>query len=142
MLQRSIRVAHIPSWWHEALKRFIQYLAVPLAAVPAGIVYLLLLRILSQPLAFAVALPLGLVLAYYAWTFLDRRITFATKPSSAPLFVSATTVQFISSSEPTFGLAGCVMLVLVSLPPTPLEPKTYATQDRSIAATNVLTKKV
>jgi hypothetical protein len=71
----------VPSWLRELLKRFIQYLAVPLASIPAGIVYLVLLRIMAQPAALAITLPLGVALAYCAWAFLDKRISFASKPT-------------------------------------------------------------
>jgi len=69
----------IPSWLRDALKRFIKYLAVPLVSIPAGIAYLVLLRIIPQPLALAVTLPLGLLMVYFAWAkleFLTRVLGF------------------------------------------------------------------
>jgi hypothetical protein len=66
----------IQFWLHRWLKRLSQYIGVMVAAIPAGIIYLLLSSIIVPQIAFVISLPVALSMAYLAWRWLDRSIRF------------------------------------------------------------------
>jgi putative flippase GtrA len=106
----------VPLWLHRPLKRFLLYWVVVLVAVPAGILCLLLLRFLPQTIALSLSVALGLVAAYFAWTFTDKRISFAPKESPSVITYQATSGVRVLAPAYSFGVAGCLMLIAISTP--------------------------
>lgn len=79
-------MARIPFWLYEPVKRFLLYLGVLIASIPAGVVYLFLLKILPQTIALVVTLPFGMLAAYFVWQFLDKRIILSRSVSHVLAF--------------------------------------------------------
>ncbi len=115
----------IPFWLHKPLKRFLLYWSVVLAAIPAGILCLLLLRFLPQTIALSLSVTLGLVAAYFAWSFTNSRLRFAViRSPSASIYQIASGVRVQPAPAYSLGMAGCLVLVAVSIP-TVVERRAY-----------------
>jgi hypothetical protein len=66
---------HELSLLRETLKIWFQYLGVGIASIPAGVLYVLLLRSkVSQNLAIAVCAVTGLLLVFFSWRVIDKRL--------------------------------------------------------------------
>lgn len=64
----------------EPLKRFVKYLSVPVGSLPAGLLYLLLLKFLAQSVALVVVLLIGVASVYYLWAIIDKWL-LVSRPS-------------------------------------------------------------
>lgn len=56
----------------EPLRRLIKYLSVPVASIPAGLLYVYLLKVTTHSIAIVIILPLGIASAYVVWSLIDR----------------------------------------------------------------------
>src|SRR6266436_662232 len=74
-------VAGFPSLLREPAKRFIKYLSVPVASLPAGLIYLFLLKFTTPSIALIVILPIGILSAYGVWALIDRKVLVVSRPS-------------------------------------------------------------
>jgi hypothetical protein len=77
---------------HELLKRFLQYFAVLVASIPVGLIYLLMLKVIAQPLALIITVPFAVRLAYLAWVFVDSRLGIKEERYDIEQFVDVDTV--------------------------------------------------
>jgi hypothetical protein len=65
----------IPLWRSEIFKLWIQYMAAGVAAIPAGVLYALLLQhSVPQKQAFSPSICVGVVLGLAAWIYVGRRL--------------------------------------------------------------------
>jgi hypothetical protein len=83
-----------------------------IAAIPAGVLYIILLKILAPSIAFVIPFPIALALAYFAWHWLDRVIRF----KATPRFEVVNRVVIGSAQcwpEPSFGTVGTLAVVMV-----------------------------
>ena len=74
-------MARIPSLLRETLKLLIQYLGITFASIPAGIIYVLCLRLIgNQNAALVMSISIGIFSAYLVWRALDKRILLSRAP--------------------------------------------------------------
>lgn len=108
-------MVHIPFWLREPLRRLVQYLGVFVASLPAGIVYLLLATKLGDTPALVVALPLGLLSAYFAWNFIGKRVLANdTTQLSIQVLDAGTSIQYAVYDQATTVAGGIAAVVLAT----------------------------
>lgn len=64
----------IPHWLLSRLRRLVQYVAVMVASMPAGVLYILLKEIIAPQIALLLSLPVALSMAYFVWRWLDKNL--------------------------------------------------------------------
>lgn len=82
----------IPSWLSETFRVWLQYLAVVIAAFPAGVVCFLLIGAgLNETLAYVISATVCLGAAYPIWKALSRLVP--KREEAASYFISAVTIS-------------------------------------------------
>jgi hypothetical protein len=107
-------MVHMPFWLRDPLRRFVQYLGVFVASLPAGILYLLLVGVAGNVVALITTLPLALLCAYFAWSFIGKYPFLA--PIVQPVLLQVTfgseaTTQYAVDRQGTV-LAGSLAVVV------------------------------
>jgi len=85
----------IPYWLRELLKVWAQYLGVGAASIPAGVIYALLLQWnMAQNIALLIAVPIGVIFAYFAWNAIDKAINLKVSSKATAMEVIAVGDQY------------------------------------------------
>jgi hypothetical protein len=74
MLQKETEMARTQSWLHELRTLVLQYLAVVFASIPAGILYVLTMRVTgAHYVALIASIAVGVLLAHLVWYSVDQK---------------------------------------------------------------------
>jgi hypothetical protein len=120
----------IPFWLREPLRRFVQYVGVFLASIPAGMAYVLLLSAVSNTPALIMTLPLGLLCAYFAWVSIGKHfLTDTVGPTQFRVFSNVSTSTQYAIERQDIVLVGSLAVVVLAtciattqVPATSLSP--------------------
>ena len=109
----------IPYWLHRRLKLLLQYLGVFLASLPLGGLFLVLLKAgFTERGALVIIVPLGLIVAHFAWRIVDKRIVLILSVREREEQSLPATVVTIRTNQRLIGfatlhLAGTLVITVV-----------------------------
>src|SRR5215207_9451852 len=97
---------YIPSWLRDTLRVWAQYLALGIASIPAGVIYVLAIKNGVRPIpALLVASVIGCVFAYFLWRVLVNHSSVKRPTEPTLALAKPSPVSFVPlQAQATLGI--------------------------------------
>ena len=125
MPRKDVPMEHIPFWLRKIFKLFLQYMAVAIAAIPAGMIYILCFKLSgNQNVSLVISVSVGVISAHLAWKSLDKKLVIFRSSQRSYVVVPALAGNNYAFDGGLRVATAGIALYLIASPMTP--PRTVA----------------